>query len=121
MKENPSNFRSHILSKIGAYFLDNPGQKIIYTDVLDGVSKQLKESYRNEQKKIINAVGKNLIYYIQEQRDKEEGKGLKSNLNKDGKKQIETILSHLTENFGYSHDGAINCLKHLIKKRYDAN
>ena len=109
------------LSKLGAYSLDNPGIKINYTSVLDGVAKLLKESFRNEQKKIIDAVGKNLLFYIRELQDKKEGKKVKSGLTEEGRKEIENILKQLNDGFGYSKDGAIVCLKYLIKKRYDVS
>lgn len=119
LKESPEDFRSHILSKLGAYALDNPGEKIVYTVVLESVMKLLKESFRNEQKKIIAKVAQNLVYYVRELEDAKEGKKVNSGLSKDGRAQIETILGQLNEKFGYSKKGAINCLKHLIKKRYD--
>lgn len=118
LKEDPAAFRSHILSKLGAYALDNPGKPIVYTEVLEGVSKQLKESFRNEQKKIIKSVGTNLMYYMSEIND--ETKSKKSGLSDDGRKQITGILEQLAEKHGYTELGAIKCLKHLLKKRYDA-
>lgn len=121
LKENADTFRSHILSKLGAYSLDHPGEKIIYTEVLDGVSKQLRETFRNEQKKIIDTVGKNLLFYFRELQDKKEGKQTRSGLTDKGRKEIDAILNHLIETFGYTQDGAISCLKYLIKKRYDVN
>ena len=121
LKEDPDSFRSHILSKLGAYSLDHPGVKLIYADVLDGISKQLKESFRNEQKKIINAVGKNLVYYIREIEDAREGKEVNSGLSKQGRTEIETILNALIERHHYSRAGALNCLKVLITKRYELN
>ena len=111
LKENAETFRSHIISKLGAWSLDNPGKKIIYTEVLDGLTKQLKESFRNEQRKIIKKVANDLVYYVQE--DNQSG------LSKDGKEQIETIINDLKTKHGYSKSGAINCLKYLIQKRYD--
>lgn len=119
LKENAESFRSHILSKLGAYSLDHPGVKIVYTQVLDGITKQLKESFRNEQKKIIDNVGRNLIYYVQELQDQKEGKDIKSGLSSDGREEIQKILKHLHEKFGYNQDGSISSLKYLIKKRYD--
>lgn len=112
LKENADSFRSHIISKLGAWALDNPGKEIIYTEVLDGLAKQLKESFRNEQKKIIKKVANDLVYYVQE--DDHRG------LSKEGKKQIENILKDLKEKYGYSKSGAINCLKYLIQKRYES-
>lgn len=127
IKETPEIFRSHILSKLGAYSLDNPGKKIVYTDVLEGITKQLKESFRNEQKKIIAQVATNLVYFVRELEDEEDERDEKSEkkakkssgLSKEGRAQIENILGTLNERFGYSTRGAIHCLKLLIKKRYD--
>lgn len=114
LKENPDDFRSHILSKLGAYSLDNPGVKIVYTDVLDNITKQLKETFRNEQKKIIDTVGKNLIFYLEELED-----STKSSLGPENKKQIEGVFKELKEKYRYSQSGAINCFKYLVKKRYE--
>lgn len=121
LKENPETFRSHILSKLGAYSLDNPGKKIVYTEVLDGITKQLKESFRNEQKKIIDNIGKNLVFYVRELEDSKEGKVSNSGLSIDGRKQIDDVFKALDEKFKYSREGALNCLKFLIKKRYDTH
>ncbi|MCT4642145.1 MAG: hypothetical protein N4A33_07565 [Bacteriovoracaceae bacterium] len=111
LKENADSFRSHIISKLGAWALDNPGEKIVYTQVLDGISKQLKESFRNEQKKIIKKVANDLVYYVQEDK--------KSGLSAEGKEQIEKILKTLTDDFKFTQTGSIKCLKYLIQKRYD--
>lgn len=119
LKEDPDTFRSYILSKLGAYSLDNPGKKIVYTNVLEGITKQLKESFRNEQKKIINAVGKNLVYYIKELEDQDSGKKVDSGLSEQGRKEIETVLNALMKRHKYSRVGALNCLKVLITKRYE--
>ena len=119
LKENPDTFRSHILSKLGAYSLDNPGKKIVYIKVLDTISKQLRESFRNEQKKIIVAVGRNLLFYIKEVEEDKIGKKTKSGLSDQGRQEIETVLKELTKKHKYSRTGALNCLKFLITKRYE--
>jgi predicted Ser/Thr protein kinase len=121
LKEDPGKFRSHILSKIGAYYLDNPGAVISYTSILDGITKQLKESFRNEQKKIINSVGSNLMFYLSEIQEKNKAQKSRSGLSDAGRKQIEGILDHLNKSFHYSTEGAINILQYLIKKRYNIN
>lgn len=119
LKESPESFRSHILAKLGAYALDNPGKKIIYTDVLDSISKQLKESFRNEQKKIITRVGKNLVYYMREYHKDGQEQKRQSGLGEEGRQEIEKILSCLSERYSYETKAAVNCLNFLIKKRYD--
>ena len=60
------------------------------------------------------------MYYFQEIQDRKKGNSSKSSgLTKEGREQIETILTQLNKLHGYSQEGAINCLKYLIKKRYD--
>ena len=49
----------------------------------------------------------------------EDNPNKSSGLSEEGRTQIETILEHLNEKFGYSKKGSIHCLKYLIKKRYD--
>jgi len=117
LKENPENYRSHIISKLGAYSLDNPGKKIVYTDVLDGVYKQLKESFRNEQKKIIAKIANNLVFYVNEL---EDGKKTGA-LSPEDRNVIDEALKNLHDKYGYSQKGAINCLKYLLQKRYENN
>lgn len=117
LKENPENYRSHIISKLGAYSLDNPGKKIVYTEVLEGVYKQLKESFRNEQKKIIAKIANNLVFYVNEIEDEKQSSALST----ENRNAIEEVLKHLHDKYGYSQKGAINCLKYLLQKRYDSN
>lgn len=117
LKENPENYRSHLLSKLGAYALDNPGKKIVYTEVLNVVYKQLKESFRNEQKKIINKISNNLVFYVTELEDDQKS----SALSHDERKLIDDTLNNLHDKYGYSQKGAINSLKYLLQKRYDNN
>jgi hypothetical protein len=46
---------------------------------------------------------------------------MNSSVTKEGREQIESIINNLVSDFGYSEDGAINCLRYLIKKRYDTS
>ena len=115
LKEDPETFRSHILTKLGAYSLDHPGEVITYTKVLAGITKQLKESFRNEQKKVINKLKQNLVYYL----SMKEGESKNSGVNKQATEQVETILTELRERYQYGENGAINCLKYLLNKRYE--
>lgn len=113
LKEDPMSYRSHVLSKLGAYSLDNPGQKIIYTEVLETITKQLKATFRNEQKKIITNIGKNFVLYLKELDQENSGISI------DAKTQINDTINSLKKNYGYSTEGAISSLKYLILKRYD--
>lgn len=110
LKESPDTFRSHVLSKLGAWALDHKGETLVYTEVLSDLYKTLKESFRNEQRKIIAEIGKNLVFFVSDTKSEHE---------KEGYKQVSKIVTELCNKFNYSKAGAINVLKFLINKRYD--
>lgn len=116
LKEDPDKFRSHTISKLGAYALDNPGREINYTDVFPGVVKRLKESFREEQKKKITEISRSLVFYISEINQKQSTPG--DQLNKEAKEEIERVIKNLQSKFNYSKVGAINLFRYLIKERY---
>lgn len=118
LKEGPEQFRSHLISALGAYSLDNPGKSIIYTDVFPDMVKKLQESFREEQKKAISKVAQNLVYYVTEEESKKEQKHAHSQLTEEGRKEIQIILNNLQDKFNYSKMGALTLVKYLIKERY---
>jgi len=63
LKEDSKNFRSHLLSKLGAYSLDNRGKTLIYTDVFPDLVDRLQESYRSEQRKVIENISRNMVFF----------------------------------------------------------
>ncbi|RLA63971.1 MAG: hypothetical protein DRQ88_00965 [Epsilonproteobacteria bacterium] len=117
LTEQPKKFRSYLISKLGAFALDNPGKNFTYGEVFPDVIHKLQESFRNEQKKYIQNVSKNLVFYESEM-DKNSDQSLPSSLSEKDKEQISHIFSNLIQNFGHSHKGATTTLKFIIKERY---
>jgi serine protein kinase len=114
LNEKAETFRSHLITKLGAYSLDNPGKEIIYTEVFPDLVKKLKESFREEQKNVIDTISKNLVYY---DTSKKESK-VKKELTKDSKKIIDDCISNLTSKFSYTKEGTLRLIKFLIKEKY---
>ncbi len=116
LTEDAQTFRSHAISKLGAYALDNPGKKLIYTDVFPDIMRRLKESFREEQKKKIKKISKNLVYYEAEINGQAEKK---SNIfTEENRQEIVNILENLKEKFNYTHDGALKQLRYTINEKY---
>ena len=115
LQEKEDSFRSHLISRLGAYYLDNPGQQITYHEVFPDLVKRLQESFHHEQKKVIKEISKNLVFFETEKKD--EKKSI-STLSKDDRKQIQSVLDNLTSQYGYSVKGAMSILKYIIKMRY---
>lgn len=117
LKEEPINFRSLMLSKLGAYSLDNPGKSIVYTDVFPDLVNLLQESFRAEQKKVILNISRNLVFF-----EAEYARTIKpsqnSPLSDENRLLIKSVLKNLEERFGYKEEAAMSLLKFLIKERY---
>jgi serine protein kinase len=116
LKEDTKTYRSHLISKLGAFSLDNPGAKINYVDVFPGLIGKLKESFRNEQKNVIKDVSKNIVFYEAEKTDDEKSNATPLSLEK--RKEIDLIINNLVDKHGYSPSGALSLLKYIIKERY---
>lgn len=113
------NFRSHLISKLGAYHLDNPGKKIVYTEVFPDMVKKLQSSFVEEQKKKISKIAQNMVFYLKEKEVENAGKGEKSiSLNSENRHEIESLINVLQEKHGYSYQGTLTLLRHLIQNRY---
>jgi serine protein kinase len=117
LKEDPKTYRSLLISKLGAYFLDNPKKVIVYTDVFPDLIDRLQESFRIEQKKVILAISKNLMFFEAEYSqniDTSHG----TPLSDENRKQIKGVLKNLETRFSYTEGAAMSLLKFLIKERY---
>ncbi|MCK5883206.1 MAG: hypothetical protein KAG61_05920 [Bacteriovoracaceae bacterium] len=117
LNEGGDNFRSQLISKLGAHFLDNPDSTIIYTDVFPDLVGKLKESFKGEQNKLITAITTNMMYYEAEINchNGQSKKDIKTPLSNENRKIIKTVLDNLNTRYDYSLNGAIAALKHLLK------
>ncbi|WPU65022.1 hypothetical protein [Peredibacter starrii] len=114
MNEVPEKFRSNLIARLGAYALDNRGKPIVYAEVFEDLVHLLQESYRKEQKKVIDKIGRNLVLFLAEKKD-----GGNHNVEKDVREMITNILNTLQNKYHYSENGAISSLQYLLKMRYD--
>tara|TARA_Y100000782_G_scaffold97334_1_gene110005 strand:- start:181565 stop:183790 length:2226 start_codon:yes stop_codon:yes gene_type:complete len=114
LKENADNFRSQLLSRLGAYSLDNPGRSLTYVEVFPNLSDRLQESFREEQKKVIQVISRNLVFFEAEMVGDEN----ETPLSKDNREMIAKVIDNLHHKYGHSKQGALTLTKALIKERY---
>ena len=117
LKEDAKTYRSLLISKLGAYFLDNQSRPIVYVDVFPDLVNRLQESFRIEQKKVIIAISKNLMFFEAEF-SKNISPGQGTPLSDENRQQIRSVLKSLETTYGYSEGAAMSLLNFLIKERY---
>lgn len=117
LKEDSKTYRSQLLSKLGAYSLDNRGKTLVYTDVFPDLVNSLQESFRSEQKKVIQNISRNMVFFEAEYANTMEP-GQSSPLSDENRKQIKSVLANLETRVGYTEGAAMSLVKFLIKERY---
>lgn len=114
LREDSTKFRSHLISKLGAFSLDNPGQAIDYCKVFPDLEKDLKESFRYEQRKLIQNFSKYMVYFEKSLIGEES----KNSQYSSEIQSIEDVIKNLHKSHGYSKKGALELIKFIIKERY---
>ncbi len=120
LKEAPETFRSHLLSRLGAYSLDNPDKKLDYCQIYPDLMERLTESFRNEQKKTIQNIAKGLVFFENRIKDSHKAKTPEQGLpvSEENLAQIATVLENLEHQYGHRQKGALAVIKYLLKERY---
>lgn len=116
LKEDAVKFRSFLISKLGAYYLDHPGQNISYQNVFPDLVEKLQESFRIEQEKMIKIVSANIVFYEKEIVENEDS--TKKQMNAKHRDMIDKILDNLMSNCDYNKLTAFSLLKYIISEKY---
>lgn len=120
LKEDANKFRTHLISKLGAYYLDNPDKEFTYKLVFPDIVNRLQESFRNEQKKAIVTISKNLVFYESESKPSaaEKQGSTDTRLSEENRIFIQNAIENLKIRHGYSHKAALGLIKYLLNERY---
>ena len=118
IKEDSQKFRSHLISKLGAYYLDNPGLEIDYKKVFPELIKSLKESFRNEQKKHIQTLSNHILFYEKYITNEQQESSKEASTNSKEVESIEQVINTLAQSYNYSKKGAFELLKYVLSAKY---
>ena len=104
-------FRSNLLNKVGVFYLENPGTKIVYSEIFkDSLYKKLKENFVDSQKQTITKLVGYLDYYDHKNPEKS------TNLDKDKLLLINNVLENMRTKFNYSHDTTLYIIREIYKR-----
>lgn len=107
------DFRHEVISRIAAWSIEHPGQKIDYAVVFPRQLQQLREAYFEQRKKVVKKTLDDLLQYLADGADK-----LKLRLDREAFERVETTLSNLTARYGYCPNCARDAVSYLLRKRY---
>jgi predicted Ser/Thr protein kinase len=103
------DFRNGLIGKIGAWALDNVGEKPDYTRIFSGYFQKLRDSYFDERKKEVGREVMDLLALLA---------GDEKQLGDDERAKAEASLVRLEADYGYNADSARDLVGLLARERY---
>jgi predicted Ser/Thr protein kinase len=109
----PEELRNEIISRIGAWSIEHPGQRPDYAVVFPKHLQALRESYFAERKKVLKKTQEDLLFYLGEGEER-----ARLVLGKEGLERVETTLRNLESKYGYNRDSARDAVSFLLRRKY---
>jgi serine protein kinase len=103
----PADFRGEVISKIGAWSLDNRGQRPDYERIFPRPIADLRESFFSERKRQVTRINQDLLVYLVDGPDQ---------MLPDAVTAVRTTLDNLKQRFGYCDKCAKDAVLALLKK-----
>jgi len=107
------DFRHEVISRIAAWSIEHPGQKIDFATVFPRQLQQLRESYFEQRKKILKKTLEDVLQYLADGAEKIRGR-----LDREAFDRVETTLRNLRDRYGYCDHCARDAVSYLLRKRY---
>jgi predicted Ser/Thr protein kinase len=112
-ESKPEDLRHEIISRIGAWSIEHPGQRPDYAMVFPRHLQALRESYFSERKKILKKTQEDTLVYLAE--GPERGRVILGNEAVD---RVELMLRNLETRYGYNRDSARDAVSFLLRRKY---
>ncbi len=103
------DFRHNLITKIGAWSLDNLNEKPDYTEIFADHFRKLRQAYFDERKVVVQKQVTDLLVALA---------GDAHTLDKENRTKAETSISSLKERFGYTDESARDAVQVLVRERY---
>jgi predicted Ser/Thr protein kinase len=107
------DFRHEVISRIGAWSIEHPGQKPDYAQVFPRQLQLLREAYFEQRKKILKKTNEDLLIYLADGPEQ-----TRARLDKESFERVETTLRNLESRYGYCPRCAKDVVSYLLRKRY---
>ena len=102
-------FRSHLLSKIAAFRIDNPDADVDLERIFPEYFEKLREQYFSTKQVALNRIKQNLLAFVDDA----------DSLAADDRAQVEATIGSLEEKYGYTVETAKEAIATLLQERYE--
>lgn len=103
----PADFRGDVISKIGAWSLDNPNQRPDYEHIFPRPISDLREAFFSERKRQVTRINQDMLVYLVDGPDQ---------MLPDAVVAVRTTLDNLKQRFGYCDKCVKDAVLALLKK-----
>ena len=111
-RSDKDEYRRSVMSRIAAWAIEHPGQKLLLAAVLPGQIRKLQESYFEKQGQKVAAIARQALRVL-------EGGGTVAGLAADKRAEGERLVEGLIARYGYCRACARDAIARLLIARYD--
>lgn len=109
--EEARAFRQDVVSRVGAYALDNPNTPVAYARIFSSQLKRMEKHYFARQQARIARLNENLLKYLGDR---------KRELSDEARREVEGVLERMERRFGYAPECTRDAVSLLMRTRYAA-
>jgi serine protein kinase len=113
MGQKRDDFRHEVISRIAAWSIEHPGQKVDFAAVFPRQLQQLREAYFELRKKVVKKTNEELLQYLADGADKMRGR-----IDREAFDRVETTLKNMKARYGYCDHCSRDAVSYLLRKRY---
>ncbi len=108
-EDEEKEFRSHIISRIAAFRIDNPDDAVDLERIFPTYFERMREQYYESKRLALQRIKQNLLAFADGQADA---------LDAEQREQVESTLETLETRFGYTVETAKEAIAVLLRERY---
>jgi predicted Ser/Thr protein kinase len=110
IKEKKEEFRSQIITRIAAWSLDHPKEKLNYQNLFPEISSAMRENFYSERNRLLTLVEQDILKYGTDEFDL---------LSAQEKEQVERALTNMKAKYGYCDSCARDVIAFVLRFRKD--
>lgn len=107
--ESREDFRRAVISRIGAWGLDNAGQTPVYRKIFPSYIERMEEDYFRRQRMVISRNLQSVLDYLADETSVSDP---------DRREVAQRTVATMEKRFGYPPTCTAECAAHLLRKRY---